>query len=194
MYLIQFLTNSLDSGIQMKSVCYLEQFSWEMSALISSKIAVLACMYTFSFAFAFWGGVTLQLSTFNLLSLALFHICPYLALALCSFARRLKGKFFDFKLPLILVRDSLWVCSNVTYISFMLSVETWKECCLSYYQVLSCCTPPLCRKTFSFSFMCCLCQIRDFVWHLQSSYPKGVWLLLGYFGSVSKNTPAFAMI
>lgn len=54
-----------------------------MSALISSKVAVLACMYSFSFAFTFWGGVTLQLSTFNLLSLAVFHICPYLALTFC---------------------------------------------------------------------------------------------------------------
>lgn len=54
----------------------------EMSALISSKIAVLAGMHTFSFAFTFWGGVTLQLSTFNL-SLAVFHICSYLALAFC---------------------------------------------------------------------------------------------------------------
>lgn len=80
----------------------------EMSALISSKIGVLACRYTFSFAFTFWGGVTLQLSAFNLSLAVLYgHLSILDSGLLCSFACGLKGNLFDFMLLLILARDSL---------------------------------------------------------------------------------------
>lgn len=63
-------------------------------SLISSKIAVLACIYTLSFAFTLGGGVTLQLSTFNPWSLPVFHIQPILAFCV---------------LLLVDLRDLLWL-------------------------------------------------------------------------------------